>query len=185
MRLVILGAGGHGNAVFDVACANGSYEKILFLDDHYSESCDVVYYGPAKTRCNLFGKCSDYVNFIDENTEIYPAFGNNEIRLKWQNDIKSKGGKLPTLISKYAFVSPSATVGEGCVVFPNVFIGAGSHISNCCIINAASLIDHGCFIGKAVHINVGAVIMGENTIADFSVIEADKIIKRREFYIGD
>ncbi len=185
MRLVILGAGGHGNAVYDVALSNGNYEEILFLDDHYNENCDFVFYGPAKTKCNLQGKCVDYIKFIDDNTEIYPAFGNNEIRLKWQKDIKANGGKLPTIVSKKAFISPSAIVNEGTVVFPNVFIGSGSYISNCCIINASAIIDHGCFIGEAVHINVGAVVMGENTIESLLTIEADNIIKRRQFYTGE
>ena len=185
MRLVILGAGGHGNAVYDVAFESGNYDEIIFLDDHYDEGCTVINYGPTKTKCNLFGKCSDYKKFIDDNTEIYPAFGDNEVRLNWQKEIKASGGKLPTIISKFAFVSRSAVVNEGTVVFPEAFIGAGSYISNCCIINAAAVVDHGCFIEEGVHINVGAVIMGENTVKRLSVIEADRIIKRRELYVGE
>ena len=185
MRLVILGAGGHGNAIYDAAFVNGNYDEIIFLDDHYGEDCKVISYGPTKTKCHLSGKCSDYKKFIDDNTEIYPAFGNNEVRLKWQKEIKNNGGKLPTIISKFAFVSRSAVICEGTVVLPEAFIGAGSYISNCCIINAASIIDHGCFIEEGVHINVGAVVMGENTVPRLSVIEADKIVKRRELYVGE
>lgn len=185
MRLVILGAGGHGNAIYEAAFANGNYDEIIFLDDRCDKGCTFVNYGPAKTKCNLSGKCSDYKKFIDDNTEIYPAFGNNEVRLKWQKEIKDNGGKLPIIISKSAFVSRSAVICEGTVVLPEAFVGAGSYISNGCIINAASIIDHGCFIEEGVHINVGAVVMAENTIPRLSVIEADRIVKRRELYVGE
>ena len=34
MRLVILGAGGHGNTIADIATQLGCYEEIIFLDDN-------------------------------------------------------------------------------------------------------------------------------------------------------
>ena len=34
MKLLILGAGGHGKVVKEVAEATGRYEKIDFVDDH-------------------------------------------------------------------------------------------------------------------------------------------------------
>ena len=62
MRLVIIGAGGYGRTVADVANQMGSYEEILFLDD---KSEDAV------------GKCEEFTLFADQNTVFYPAFGNN------------------------------------------------------------------------------------------------------------
>ena len=148
--------------------------------------CSDLAYNISDPKHVFYSECADAIKkFIDDNTEIYPAFGNNEVRLKWQKEIKNNGGKLPTIISKFAFVSRSAVICEGTVVLPEAFIGAGSYISNGCIINAASIIDHGCFIEEGVHINVGAVVMGENTVPRLSVIEADRIVKRRELYVGE
>ena len=44
MKLIILGAGGHGKVVADIAQQANRYEKIFFLDDKSQES-------------NVFCKC--------------------------------------------------------------------------------------------------------------------------------
>ena len=66
-RLIILGSGGYGKVIADIARQMNKYSSILFLDDN-------------DTSNNIIGKCSDYRNFIDEYTEFYPAFGRNELR---------------------------------------------------------------------------------------------------------
>ena len=41
MRLIILGAGGHGKVVADLAKQIGKYEEIFFLDDN-SQDAEVL-----------------------------------------------------------------------------------------------------------------------------------------------
>jgi hypothetical protein len=77
-KLLILGAGGYGKTVLDVAQQLGSYEKIAFLDDHAA--------GP-----NVLGKCAEYFMFADEDTDVYPAFGNNETRMQWLERLEEEG----------------------------------------------------------------------------------------------
>ena len=77
MRLIILGAGGYGRTVADVAAQTGMYDKIRFLDDN-SLAEDVI------------GKCADFSAYAGDNTIFYPAFGNNEGRVTWlKRDRKS------------------------------------------------------------------------------------------------
>ena len=65
MHLIILGAGGYGRTVADVAGQTEEYSTILFLDDN-SVAPDVA------------GKCAEFARFRGEQTAFYPAFGNNE-----------------------------------------------------------------------------------------------------------
>lgn len=58
MRLIILGAGGYGKTVADIARQSGKYEQIYFLDDG-QETSDLI-----------LGTCSEYMKFADGNTEI-------------------------------------------------------------------------------------------------------------------
>ena len=69
-RLVILGFGGYGKTIEDVVLSGKLFDEIIFLDD-------------KSTDGRVAGKCTDYVNFIDENTWFYPAFGNNNLRVEW------------------------------------------------------------------------------------------------------
>jgi len=45
------------------------YESIAFLDEN-NKGLDVV------------GTCSDYQEYVNDQTDIYPAFGNNTLRLQ-------------------------------------------------------------------------------------------------------
>ncbi|WP_051688631.1 PglD-related sugar-binding protein [Butyrivibrio sp. AE2032] len=101
MRLIIIGAGGFGRTVRDLAEQSGKYEKILFLDDAASGDGNEV-----------AGKVSDFKNFIDDDTEFLVAFGNNELRHKTLVDIGEAGGKIGSLIHSTAYVSPTALVGR-------------------------------------------------------------------------
>ena len=91
MKLIILGAGGHGQVVADLARQAGRYEEVLFLDDK-AEGSDVV------------GICADYVRFQNQDVEMYPAFGNNPGRIQWENKILDAGITLAAIIHPLAYV---------------------------------------------------------------------------------
>lgn len=168
MRLIILGAGGYGRTVADIAKQSGRYDSIAFLDDN-STACDVV------------GKCTDFGKFIDENTEIYPAFGNNKGRLDWVEKLIGSGAKVPTIIHATVYVSPTANIGVGTMVLPKALINTDVQVGKACIINGGAIIDHGCVIEDGVHICLGAIVKGENRIASLTKIEAGEVVQLREF----
>ena len=167
-KLLILGAGGYGQTILDLAQQLGCYDKIAFLDDGRS--------GP-----NILGSCQEYSAFADEKTEIYPAFGNNELRMEWLNQLKEEEIQVPTLVHPRAYVSPSAKLGAGTVVLPmavintSVMVGAGS------IINIGALIDHDCVIEAGCHLAPGAIVKAENRIPALSKIESGTVIENRTY----
>lgn len=167
-RLVILGAGGHGQTVADIAEQTGIFDEILFLDDN-SEIAS--------------GKCSDYMKFVDDNTVMYPAFGNNEARLKWENEFINNGIKLARIIHPTAYISPKAKVSDGCVVFPYAIVNTNTEIERACIINCGAIIDHDCIIEAGVHIGLGAIVKGENRVPECMKLDAGEVIKLREYPI--
>ena len=166
MRLVILGAGGYGQTVADVASQLDRYDEIIFLDDN------------AK---NVAGKCEEYNQYIDANTEIYPAFGNNESRLKWVNCLQEAGAIVPILVHPSAYISPKATLENGNVVLPKAVVNTSCQVGKGCIINCGALIDHGCVIEDGVHICLGAIVKGDNRIKQCTKIEAGEVIQARTY----
>ena len=171
MRLIIIGAGGYGKTVADIARQSGKYDQVDFLDDN--ESLDYT-----------IGKCSDYAKFANVDTEIYPAFGNNESRLKWINKLISEGINVPTIVHETAYVSPTAKIGKGTIVLPRAVINTGCVVENGCIINCGAIVDHACIIGQGSHICLGAIVKGENRIAECTKIEAGEVVQMRAFPIG-
>lgn len=92
MNLIIIGAGGYGQTVADLAVESGKYDEVIFLDDNEE----------LLSNGKVAGRCSDYVNFKSD--EIYPAFGNNTSRLDWINRLISEGFKVPVIIHSSAYI---------------------------------------------------------------------------------
>ena len=158
-RLVILGAGGYGRIVADVAHQLG-YSTIV-LDDADSDH-----------------PLSIFSSYIDENTYFIPAFGNNAFWMEWINRIEESGGQLATLIHPTAYVSPTATINPGTVILPHAIINTDVVVGKGCIINLGAILDHGCIIEEGVHICLGAIVKGENRIEKCSKVEAGEVVER-------
>ena len=168
MKLIILGAGGYGRTVADIARQSGKYTEVCFLDDN-------------STDVHVIGKCADYINHISTDTELYPAFGNNESRLQWIDRLEAAGANIPTLIHNTAYVSPEATIERGTVVLPKAIINTNTTINRGCIINCGAIIDHGCVIEEGVHICLGSIVKAENRIPRCMKVEAGVVIENRTY----
>ena len=168
MKLIILGAGGYGRTVADIASQSGRYIEVCFLDDNATEE-------------RVIGKCSDYVNHISSDSELYPAFGNNEGRMRWLERLEAAGAAIATLIHATAYVSPEATIGVGTVVLPKAIINTGVVLNSGCIINCGAIIDHGCVIEDGVHICLGAIVKAENRVPRCMKVEAGVVIENRTY----
>ena len=166
-RLIILGAGGYGKTVADVAAQLG-YTEIFFLDDQ-------------RTGENILGTCEMFNRFADGNTELYPAFGNNEYRMRWLKRLLEAGISVPTFVHPRAYVSPTATVGTGSVVLPMAVVNTGVTVGMGCIINIGALIDHDCVIGDGAHLAPGAIVKAENRIRPGSKIDSGVVIENRQY----
>ena len=161
-QLVILGSGGYGHTVADVAEQLGY--NILFLDDSLPDH-----------------PLSSFIDFIGEGVEFIPAFGNNEFRLEWINKLQTAGAVLATLIHPTAYVSPTASIAPGTVILPHAIINTDVVINRGCIINLGAIVDHGCILEEGVHICLGAIVKGENRIERLSKIEAGEVVERGEY----
>lgn len=158
-RLVILGSGGYGRTVADVA-HQLCYSTII-LDD--SDSAHPLI---------------SFQSYINSSTFFIPAFGNNAFRMEWINRIEENGGQLATLIHPTAYISPTATIKPGTVILPHAIVNTDVAVGKGCIINLGAILDHGCILEEGVHICLGAIVKGENRIVRLSKIEAGEVVER-------
>ena len=152
-RLVIIGAGGHGRVVADIANLKG-YEDIIFLDD-----ADVPI---AK------GKVADYKNYND--SDFIVAIGNNHIREKIQIMLNENGCKIVSLVHPDAVIGSDVVFGSGTVVMAGVVVNTGARIGNGVILNTCCSVDHDCKISDYCHISVGAHLAGSVSVGTLTFI---------------
>jgi UDP-N-acetylbacillosamine N-acetyltransferase len=161
-KLIIIGSGGYGRTVQDVATQLG-YET-NFLDDSIPNH-----------------PLLSFTEHIAPDTYFIPAFGNNQFRLDWCEKITAAGGQLATLIHPTAYISPTATIAPGTVVLPHAIINTNTAIKTGCIINLGAIVDHDCIIEEGVHLCLGCIVKGENRVERLSKIEAGEVIPARQW----
>ena len=166
MRLIILGAGGYGRTVADVAVQTKCYDEICFLDD---------------AAGTAIGTCREFQRFINQETAFYPAFGNNALRLDWLNRLRDSGCKIASIIHPNAYVSTCAKIYPGTVILPGAIINTGSLVKEGCIINCGAIVDHDCVLNAGVHVCLGAIVKAENCIPSCQKIEAGEIVENRTY----
>lgn len=157
--LLILGAGGHGKVVAEVA-ADCGYQKINFLDDNAQ---------------NSIGKISDLERFNDTYTDCFIGIGNNTLRLKLLEKAEAAGYTIPVLIHPTAYVSKTAVIEKGTIVEPHATINANTLVKKGSIVSVGAIVDHDVVLENAVHINAGAIVKAGGRVFPYEKLEAGEV----------
>ncbi len=160
----IIGAGGHGKVVADIA--KNFYDKIVFFDDTGKESC---------LDYKVIGKIEDVVNYINE-MDFFIAIGDSYYRKIFFDKLVSLNGKIATLIHPKSTIAKGVQIGKGSLIVAGAIINSATKIGEGVIINTASSVDHDCIIGDFSHIAVGACIAGTVKIGKNVWIGAGAIV---------
>lgn len=163
MDLLILGAGGHGNVVREIAQAEGLYKKTEFLDDNSEKA---------------IGKLENYLNFISDLKKAFVAIGNWELRKKWINRIEDSGYELPILIHPDASISAGCQIQSGTVIMAGAVIQTNVKIGKGCIISAGAVVDHDAVIGDYCHVNPGGIVTSMSVVPDTVKVDYGDIFRR-------
>lgn len=162
-KLLILGAGGHGRVIADIAKSQGTYQKIAFLDDAESTT--------SFAGVEVIGPISDVMHYSEE-YDVIAAIGDNSLRAGIQCGIEDIGVRFSALVHEKAVLGTSVTLGSGTVVMAGAILNCCSHVGRGCIINTAAVVDHDATIGNFVHVSPGACLCGSVTVGNGSWIGA-------------
>ena len=148
--MYIIGAGGHGKVIAELAKLNG-LNVLAFIDENKAvvktSNIQVIHMFPLDSVCAAV------------------AIGNNLAR---KRIAMSNHYHYPTLIHSRANVSSQTVIGAGSVVIAGATINIDAEIGEHVIINTNASVGHDCVISNYVHVapNValaGNVMVGEGT----------------------
>ncbi len=151
-KLLVIGAGGHGRVIADLAAEIG-WVGIAFLDDCWPER-------RANAVWPIIGKIEDLDEHRDNFDGVFVALGKNADRLKHHQHISQSGCTVPYLVHPSAVLSSYVELASGTAVLAGVIINAFTHIGQACIINTSASIDHDCKLADGVHIGPGSHLAG-------------------------
>lgn len=136
--LVLIGAGGFARTLSDIVRQTKQFDDIIFLDD--------------TPKDGITGACSQYVDFICEDTEFYPAISDNKIRQSWIDTLHEKNARMTTIVHPTAYVSPTVQLADGVAILPGAIVNTGCRLASGVLVNCGAVIDHDCVVENSVHI---------------------------------
>lgn len=160
MDLLIVGAGGYGHIVKEIAILNG-YETVNFLDDN----------SPIAV-----GRISELEIIEARYDGSIVAIGNPEIKEKIFGKLK----KPTTIIHPSAVVSTSAFIGDGCVIEANAVINSEAVIGEGVFICAGAVVNHNSIVGKFCQVDCNAVVAMGAEVPKGHKVESCTVFKRIE-----
>jgi UDP-perosamine 4-acetyltransferase len=159
---VLIGAGGHAKVIADILAPRTDLELIGCTDHRASGKL---------LHLDILGDDSLLPLLFERNIRhTFVAIGDNRLRLRIAAYAASIGFQFIQAVSRSAYVSPSALLGQGVAVMPGAVIQPEVHIGDHSIINTGASVDHECRIGKGCHIAPGANLAGLVTVGDGSFL---------------
>lgn len=150
-RLAVIGAGGHGTVIADIAEQLGWH--VEFYDDAYPQL-------KRSGAWEVLGTAESLKATVNEYDSVFVAVGNNTIRASLMSEFEALDCKFASLIHPQAVVSAYAQIGLGSVVMPGVVVNAYALVGKGCIINTSAVIEHECQLSDYVHISPKAALAG-------------------------
>jgi acetyltransferase EpsM len=163
--LKIIGCGGHGRVLADIARAAGIAFS-GFIDDQPREGAGAPVDGPI----------SSILPGVVSECRIAIGIGDGSTRRRVADQVLAVGGELATLTHPSAVIASDVVLGAGSVVMAGVVINPGTRIGRLAIINTRASVDHDCRIGDYVMIGPGAVLAGGVRVGAGAFVAAGAVI---------
>lgn len=162
-NLLILGAGGFGQMIYETVQGAHQFSNVALLDD-------------AAKEPGVIGKLIDYESFRGEYSHAVAAFGNNKMRVHWIKKLQKAGYTVPAIVHPTAEVSPSAQVGAGCFIMQRAVVNTHTVLGLGCLINSGAIVDHDSHVGEGAHIGLGSVVKANCSVEARSKLEAGEVL---------
>lgn len=151
----LFGASGHAKVIKDIIAAQGDDVACLYDD--------------APHCSDIQGKPVMKASETTVQGPMIISIGSNRVR-------KIIAQRYPLqyarAIHPRAIVSPSAIIGDGCVVMQGAIIQSDVRIGRHCIINTGASVDHECVIDDFAHVSPHATLCGNVHVGEGSWIGA-------------
>lgn len=157
IRLLVVGAGGHGRSVAEAAELSGKFDVVGFLDD----SLPV---GGIVMSSLVLGAVPSMAQHRAAADQVIVAIGNNSVREKLMQQLAAVGFSWATVIHPRAIVSPTAKLGAGCAVMAGAIVGTESRLGVGAIVNCGAVVDHRSTVEDYGHLGVNSCMAGDTVL---------------------
>lgn len=177
--LIIIGAGGMGRTMYDLAKESIGYgsefQIIGFIDDNLEALAGFENYPP------VLGTIKDYK---PNDNEVFVCSIGGHSRKACIESMLSKGAEFMTLIHNTARIGTNVKMGIGTLVGTYTTIAADAELGDFNFIQSLTIIGHDCKIGSWNRIDSQVMMVGGTTIGNNNLIHTGAMINHN-VVIGD
>ncbi|MDP3423219.1 MAG: acetyltransferase [Burkholderiaceae bacterium] len=164
-RVLILGAGGHGQSVAEAFALQGGAAVVGFIDDGVAA-------GSMVFGLPVLGNMGSLPAHAAVANAVCVAIGNNATRQRLTAQAVQAGFALATVVHPRAFVAPSAVVGAGSAIMAGALLGTCAQLGQGAIVNCGAVVDHHAVVEDFGHLGVGAVMAGGSRLGQGAWLQA-------------
>jgi len=172
MKVIIVGAGGHGYVVADILLrardAGAPVQPVGFVDDCAELKGAHVLGLPV---------LADFESLLHlEHDGAIVAVGDNRTRQRLFARLEGARETFVEARHPSATIAPDVFVGEGSMICAHAVVNPATEIGQDTILNTACTVDHHSRIGAHVHIAPGAHLGGAVTVGDGALVGIGAIV---------
>lgn len=167
--LVIVGAGGHGRVVLDMAHAS-SHRIAGFVDSVHE-------IGSRVNGAEILGdnRLLSDTSFIQAHRFLV-AIGNQASRAELAHQLQSGNASFATVIHPSCIISSTSSIDCGTVIVAGAIVNTDARIGRHCIINTGATIDHDVVLEDGVQVSPGANLAGKVYCGENSFIGTGAVV---------
>lgn len=170
--LIIIGAGGHARVLLE-ALRLTSCKVLGFVDPAFEKGAqgpdDLPVLGGDEALKGFSTSGVQLVNGIG-------SVGSTRSRADAYRRGKDAGFSFARVVHPSAFVSATATLGEGVQIMAGCVVQTGAEIGPNSLVNTRASLDHDCRIGETVHIAPGVTLSGNVRVGDRTHIGTGAVV---------
>jgi sugar O-acyltransferase (sialic acid O-acetyltransferase NeuD family) len=172
MKILIVGAGGHGQVVADILqaqrVAGDDVDVIGFVDD------DPELEGQHRMGRPILGNLADMTRIAHD--AVVLAVGNNARRACLEQAMRRAGQRFASVRHPSAIIAAGTSVGDGSMICARVVVGCCSRVGRGVILNTACTVDHHARLDDFVHVAPGVHLGGDVSIGSRSLLGIGAIV---------
>lgn len=178
-RLIIVGAGGMGRTMYDLAKESIGYgvefDIAGFVDDNENALKDFNNYPP------ILGTIKGYV---PKKEDVFVCSIGSRFRKTCIEMLIARGAEFRSLIHTTARIGSNVKMGKGTLVGTYTTIAADAELGDYNFVQSLTIIGHDCKIGSFNRIDSQVMMVGGTTIGDNNMIHTGAMINHN-VHIGD
>ncbi len=172
MRLVIMGAGAHGQAIADLAAEDGTHAAVAFTD------ADPALKGQTRLGLPVWGDDATGLAAIRAGRcdGFLVGLGNTSMTGRRRLFELGLGAAAPSLAHPRAVVARSAALGAGSVVFGGAVLAARVQVGRNVVVYSGAIVEHDSRLADHAYLGPGVVLSGGVIVAEGAFLGAGAVV---------